>query len=92
MAEGGARAAVMEVSSHALELGRVEGARYRAAVFTNLTRDHLDFHLSMEGYFAAKRKLFDQLADRRVIILGGRFGVFAEPQDVGNHLVELWPQ
>ena len=48
----------MEVSSHALELHRVAGVRFRAAVFTNLTGDHLDFHGTMENYFAAKKKLF----------------------------------
>lgn len=48
----------METSSHALALGRVHGIRFETAVFTNLTRDHLDFHGSMEEYFAAKQKLF----------------------------------
>ena len=47
----------MEVSSHALELGRVEGVDFDAAVFTNLTQDHLDFHQTMEAYAAAKAKL-----------------------------------
>lgn len=51
--------ATMEVSSHALALGRVSGFVFHTAVFTNLTRDHLDFHLTMEDYFAAKRILFD---------------------------------
>ncbi len=51
-------AATMEVSSHALELGRVYGLKFHTAVFTNLTRDHLDFHRTMDAYFAAKRKLF----------------------------------
>jgi UDP-N-acetylmuramoyl-L-alanyl-D-glutamate--2,6-diaminopimelate ligase len=55
----GATEAVMEVSSHALEQGRVWGLRYDVAVFTNLTRDHLDYHGTMENYFAAKRSLFD---------------------------------
>ena len=48
----------MEVSSHALALGRVYGISFHTAIFTNLTRDHLDFHLTMEDYFAAKRLLF----------------------------------
>ncbi len=48
----------MEVSSHALALGRVYGLRFHTAVFTNLTRDHLDFHGTMEAYFAAKQMLF----------------------------------
>jgi UDP-N-acetylmuramoyl-L-alanyl-D-glutamate--2,6-diaminopimelate ligase len=57
--DAGATEAVMEVSSHALEQGRVHGLGFDTAIFTNLTRDHLDFHGSMENYFAAKRKLFD---------------------------------
>jgi UDP-N-acetylmuramoyl-L-alanyl-D-glutamate--2,6-diaminopimelate ligase len=48
----------MEASSHAFALGRVHGIRFETAIFTNLTRDHLDFHGSMEEYFAAKQKLF----------------------------------
>lgn len=59
------RACVMEVSSHALALRRVDGTRFTAAVFTNLTRDHLDFHGDMEAYFAAKRRLFDMLEPDR---------------------------
>ena len=56
-------AAVMEVSSHGLELGRVDGCVFRAAGFTNLSQDHLDFHGSMDAYFAAKARLFrDHLA------------------------------
>ena len=59
MRDGGDRAAAMEVSSHALELGRVAGIRFACRVFTNLTQDHLDFHETMDAYFAAKRRLFD---------------------------------
>ena len=51
--------ATMEVSSHALALGRVYGLHFHTAIFTNLTQDHLDFHGTMENYFAAKRKLFE---------------------------------
>ncbi|MCW3007505.1 MAG: UDP-N-acetylmuramyl-tripeptide synthetase [Solirubrobacterales bacterium] len=58
MRDGGDRAAAMEVSSHALELGRVDGIHWAAALFTNLTQDHLDFHPTMEAYFLAKRELF----------------------------------
>jgi UDP-N-acetylmuramoyl-L-alanyl-D-glutamate--2,6-diaminopimelate ligase len=61
LARHGGTHAVMEVSSHALALGRVYGLRFDTAVFTNLTRDHLDFHQNMEGYFAAKQLLFDGL-------------------------------
>lgn len=59
MVERGVDTAVMEVSSHALELGRVDGIRFAVGGFTNLSRDHLDFHPSMEAYFDAKAKLFD---------------------------------
>ncbi len=60
--EAGDRAAAVEVSSHALMLGRVAGARFAVGVFTNLTQDHLDFHGDMESYFAAKYRLFAQSA------------------------------
>ncbi len=62
MAEGAERGAtelVTEVSSHALDQGRAFGIPFDVAVFTNLTRDHLDYHQTMEKYFAAKRLLFD---------------------------------
>ncbi len=58
-ADAGCKSAVMEVSSHAIELGRAGHLSFAAAVFTNLTRDHLDYHKTMESYFAAKKKLFD---------------------------------
>jgi UDP-N-acetylmuramoyl-L-alanyl-D-glutamate--2,6-diaminopimelate ligase len=58
MLEDGVRAVALEVSSHGLSLGRVNGTRFRVALFTNLTHDHLDFHGSMESYFAAKARLF----------------------------------
>lgn len=59
MAERGVDTAVMEVSSHALSLGRVDGVRFAVGGFTNLSRDHLDFHPSMAEYFEAKAALFD---------------------------------
>jgi UDP-N-acetylmuramoyl-L-alanyl-D-glutamate--2,6-diaminopimelate ligase len=58
MVDAGDRACVMEVSSHALDLRRVDGSHFDCAVFTNLTQDHLDFHESLEEYFGAKRRLF----------------------------------
>jgi UDP-N-acetylmuramoyl-L-alanyl-D-glutamate--2,6-diaminopimelate ligase len=58
MLDGGDRACAMEVSSHALALGRAEAIHFAAAIFTNLTQDHLDFHPTMEDYFQAKRRLF----------------------------------
>jgi UDP-N-acetylmuramoyl-L-alanyl-D-glutamate--2,6-diaminopimelate ligase len=75
MAESGASAVVMEVSSHALVLGRVGGVRFAAAGFTNLGRDHLDFHGDMESYFQAKALLFDGRAACEVVTVdddGGR--------------------
>jgi UDP-N-acetylmuramoyl-L-alanyl-D-glutamate--2,6-diaminopimelate ligase len=61
MVDRGCGACAMEVSSHALSLRRVDGMTFAAAVFTNLTRDHLDFHADMEAYFQAKRRLFEML-------------------------------
>jgi UDP-N-acetylmuramoyl-L-alanyl-D-glutamate--2,6-diaminopimelate ligase len=61
MVDRGCRACAMEVSSHALALRRVDEVQFAAGVFTNLTRDHLDFHPDMEAYFQAKRRLFEML-------------------------------
>jgi UDP-N-acetylmuramoyl-L-alanyl-D-glutamate--2,6-diaminopimelate ligase len=58
----GASHCVMEVSSHALELNRIEGCRFGVAGFTNLSQDHLDFHESMDSYFQAKQRLFTELS------------------------------
>src|SRR3954471_1264242 len=60
MLDAGDNAAVMEVSSHALHLHRVDGIHFAVRIFTNLTQDHLDFHPTMEDYFAAKRMLFER--------------------------------
>ncbi len=70
MVDGGCQRAVLEVSSHSLALSRVHGLEFAVAVFTNLTRDHLDYHGDMESYFAAKRVLFDSLLreDGRAVI------------------------
>ena len=57
--DGGTTDVVMEVTSHALQLHRVDGLRFRVGVFTNLSQDHLDFHETMEAYFRAKARLFD---------------------------------
>jgi UDP-N-acetylmuramoyl-L-alanyl-D-glutamate--2,6-diaminopimelate ligase len=68
MADRGARTVAMEVSSHALALGRVDETRFAVAAFTNLSQDHLDFHGDMDSYFDAKASLFDpDRADRAVI-------------------------
>jgi len=69
MRNAGARACVLETSSHALALHRVDHVRFGAGVFTNLTRDHLDFHGGMESYFAAKQRLFELLTDRAPAIV-----------------------
>jgi UDP-N-acetylmuramoyl-L-alanyl-D-glutamate--2,6-diaminopimelate ligase len=61
MVDAGVKYAVMEVSSHALALKRTHGVHFAAAVFTNLSREHFDFHKDFEDYFAAKRILFDQI-------------------------------
>ncbi|PTX51240.1 UDP-N-acetylmuramoylalanyl-D-glutamate--2,6-diaminopimelate ligase [Melghirimyces profundicolus] len=63
MADAGCSHAVIEASSHALHMGRTRGCRFRTAVFTNLTQDHLDYHGSMEDYRAAKGLLFSQLGN-----------------------------
>lgn len=65
MADRGMKAAVMEVSSHALVLARVDTVLYDVGVFTNLTQDHLDFHHDFESYFNAKALLFERLSDAR---------------------------
>src|SRR6202011_2611711 len=62
--DAGCRAAAMEVSSHALAQERTRGLDWEVAVFTNLTQDHLDYHGTMENYFAAKAKLFEQLGQQ----------------------------
>lgn len=64
MVQAGCEAAVMEVSSHALDQNRVAGIDFEAALFTNLTQDHLDYHGNMENYFACKGRLFSGLSDR----------------------------
>ncbi len=74
MVERGCRFCVMEVSSHALDQCRVAGIEYDIAVFTNLTRDHLDYHYNLESYFQAKRTLFSQCA-RAVINYDDAFGL-----------------
>jgi UDP-N-acetylmuramoyl-L-alanyl-D-glutamate--2,6-diaminopimelate ligase len=62
LVERGARGVAMEVSSHSLDQGRVDGLTFRAAVFTNLTRDHLDYHKTLDDYFRAKAKLVSYLS------------------------------
>jgi UDP-N-acetylmuramoyl-L-alanyl-D-glutamate--2,6-diaminopimelate ligase len=84
MVEQGVTAAAMEVSSHALALGRVRGTAFDVAIFTNLSQDHLDFHATMDDYFAAKAALFTpeyaaagvvNIDDARGRELAGRAGI-----------------
>ena len=65
----GAAGVAMEVSSHSLDQGRVEGLAFRAAIFTNLTRDHLDYHETFDAYFAAKARLAGYLADAGLAVI-----------------------
>lgn len=76
MRDDGAEAAAMEVSSHGLVLGRVDELRFDVAAFTNLTRDHFDFHEGFEDYYQAKKSLFDRLRPdgRAVIHVGDEHG------------------
>ena len=71
MAERGVDTVVMEVSSHALTLGRVDGTQFAVGGFTNLSRDHLDFHPTMADYFEAKALLFDPESPLRARTVGG---------------------
>ncbi len=72
----GTQVALMEVSSHALEQGRVKGCPFEVAVFTNLTQDHLDYHETMENYFQAKALLFspEYLTGRAIVNLDDAYG------------------
>jgi UDP-N-acetylmuramoyl-L-alanyl-D-glutamate--2,6-diaminopimelate ligase len=74
MREAGDAACAMEVSSHALELHRADAIRWSAAVFTNLTQDHLDFHPTMEDYFVAKRRLFEASPGVAVVNVDDPYG------------------
>lgn len=65
MAEAGVQGVIMEVSSHALELRRVDDCEFDLGIFTNLSHEHLDYHCTMEDYFLAKRRFFDVLLDDR---------------------------
>ena len=74
MVERGVTHVPMEVSSHALALGRVNGTRFTVGAFTNLSRDHLDFHQDMEAYFQAKALLFDGRSTTEVVCVDGEWG------------------
>jgi UDP-N-acetylmuramoyl-L-alanyl-D-glutamate--2,6-diaminopimelate ligase len=74
MLDAGDRACSIEVSSHALELHRADAVQFAAAIFTNLTQDHLDFHKTMEDYFAAKQRLFALGPQVRVVNVDDPYG------------------
>jgi UDP-N-acetylmuramoyl-L-alanyl-D-glutamate--2,6-diaminopimelate ligase len=74
MVEQGVTAVAMEVSSHALAQGRVDGTRFAAGAFTNLSQDHLDYHADMEDYFATKAALFDGRCAHEVVNIDDRYG------------------
>jgi UDP-N-acetylmuramoyl-L-alanyl-D-glutamate--2,6-diaminopimelate ligase len=88
----GVREVAMEVSSHALDQGRVDGVRFHSAAFTNLSRDHLDYHASMQAYGEAKARLFSgQDLEHAIVNVGDAFGRELAHQLVGRvPLTALW--
>lgn len=76
---------VMEVSSHALEQNRVGGCRFNGAVFSNLTQDHLDYHITMDNYFKAKALLFEHLKE-------GDFAVINADDEFGDRFISVVPE
>lgn len=74
MAERGAEYVGMEVSSHALQMGRVDAVEFAVGAFTNLSQDHLDFHSDMQDYFRAKAKLFDGRSRREIVVVDDEWG------------------
>jgi UDP-N-acetylmuramyl-tripeptide synthetase len=93
--DGGCRMAVMEASSQAIDLNRCDWLRFKVAIFTNLTRDHLDYHHTMENYFDAKKRLFDgRLGEKpasSVINVDDEWGVklIAELRAAGQRVVSF---
>lgn len=88
----GVDSAVMEVSSHALSQHRVDGTEFSAVAFTNLSRDHLDYHESMEEYFKAKERLFEQsFSSKAVVVVGQEAGdrIANTSQKNGLEVVEV---
>lgn len=86
MLQDGVTHVVMEVSSHALSLGRVEGCSFRVAIFTNLSQDHLDFHQTMEEYFSAKALLFSNYLNKEE---GTSAAVINRDDPLGESLIEI---
>lgn len=89
MADSDIDYAVMEVSSHSLELGRVDGCSFRIGVFTNLTQDHLDFHKTIENYRNAKKKLFYMTSGANIINIDDEHGriIADEIKETGTRLI-----
>ncbi|CAN5471240.1 UDP-N-acetylmuramoyl-L-alanyl-D-glutamate--2,6-diaminopimelate ligase [soil metagenome] len=88
MLAAGDRACVMEVSSHALVLGRADAIHFDAKAFTNLTQDHLDFHADMEDYFEAKRLLFAAEGGSAALVLEGGVSVVNVDDAYGRRLAD----
>jgi|TARA_B110001454_G_scaffold29793_2_gene29147 UDP-N-acetylmuramoyl-L-alanyl-D-glutamate--2,6-diaminopimelate ligase len=83
----------MEVSSHGLELGRVDGTHFAAALFTNLSPEHLDFHGDMDAYFRAKRRLFDERTETAIVSVGDEWGRrLARELGTSREVVEVDPK
>ena len=82
----------MEVSSHGLELGRVDGTHFAAALFTNLSPEHLDFHGNMEAYFRTKCRLFDERTETAIVSVGDEWGRrLARELSASREVVEVDP-
>src|SRR5580692_6938605 len=88
----GVREIAMEVSSHALDQGRVDGVRFHVAAFTNLTRDHLDYHETMAAYGAAKTRLFQMPELKHIVLnIGDEFGRgLAQTYDGDASVTAVW--
>lgn len=82
MVDAGMKACALEVSSHGLELGRVQSVDFDVAIFTNLTYDHLDFHGTFDHYFEAKKKLFVQLKEQGVAVLNADDAYYEKLREV----------
>ncbi|MBU5456199.1 UDP-N-acetylmuramoyl-L-alanyl-D-glutamate--2,6-diaminopimelate ligase [Caproiciproducens sp. MSJ-32] len=91
MVEDGCEYCVMETSSHSLELDRVYGCEYEVGIFTNLTRDHLDFHKTFDNYYNAKFKLFER-SKAAVINIDDDYGyrVYKDVEKLGNKLIKTY--
>ena len=90
--ESGTDWACMEVSSHGLELGRVDGTHFAAALFTNLSPEHLDFHGNMEAYFRTKCRLFDERTETAIVSVGDEWGRrLARELSASREVVEVDP-